>query len=408
MSTPPTTPAPAPRILVCDDSATMRALISSILAPAHTLLVAETGEEALREASGFEPDLIISDLLLPGISGADLCRTLRQTPGFAEVPFILVTTMADATSRAIGLEAGADDYLYKPLRERELLARVASLLRLRRAMVALEVRTRELEATNLALREVQGALVRAGKLASVGTLAAGLAHEINNPLSYVKANARALVAGARRLGELCADWSGAPAALAEELTDVRDLAGDLLIGSERLERIAGDLRVIASPEAPNDELIDPAEAVESAFLIARARFPSMPRLDLQAEPGPPIESVGRMLTQGLLPLVENAVQVSGPGGLVQVVIRQLNIGIEIAIKDSGPGIAPAILPRIFDPFFSTRPTGQGMGLGLSIAYGIIHGLGGDIQVESTLGQGATFKVRLPRLSAARAGAPPGS
>ncbi|MCM2334524.1 MAG: response regulator [Anaeromyxobacteraceae bacterium] len=405
----PQTPEPTPRVLVCDDSPTMRALIRSMLGPGYEVLLVETGEEALGQAPAFEPDVIVSDLLLPGISGSELCRRVRATPGLSEVPFILVTTLADATSRALGLEAGADDYLYKPLRERELRARVVSLLRLRRAMVALEARQRELERANAALNEAQAALVRAGKLASVGTLAAGLAHEINNPLSYIKAGARSLLRSLDEIGRLAAPPGGAPAAgLAEALTDAREVADEMLEGSQRLERIAGDLRVIASPDAPANEAVDPQEAVESAFLLARSHFPALPRLDLEVEPGPPIESAGRLLTQGLLPVVENAVQVSGPGGVVQVRIRQLNVGVEISIQDSGPGIPPEILPRIFDPFFSTRPHGQGMGLGLSVAYGIIHGLGGDIQVESKPGQGACFRVRLPRLSAARAGAPPGS
>ncbi len=336
----PASTEPIPRVLVCDDSATMRALIRTLLEPAHQVLLTETGEEALEKAPAFQPDLIVSDLLLPGISGSELCRRVRQTPGLADVPFILVTTLADATSRALGLEAGADDYLYKPLRERELRARVVSLLRLRRAMVALEARQRELEQANAALNEAQTALVRAGKLASVGTLAAGLAHEINNPLSYIKAGARSLVRAIDEIGRLSSPpGAAAPPGLAEAVADAREVAAEMLDGSQRLERIAGDLRVIASPDAPADEAVDPGEAVESAFLLARSRFPALPRLELDVEPGPPIESVGRLLTQGLLPVVENAVQVSGPGGLVQVRIRQLNVGVEISIQDSGPGIA---------------------------------------------------------------------
>ncbi len=402
----PQRPEPTPRVLVCDDSPTMRALIRSMLGPGYDVLLVETGEEALAEAPGFGPDVIVSDLLLPGISGSELCRRVRATAGLSEVPFILVTTLADATSRALGLEAGADDYLYKPLRERELRARVVSLLRLRRAMVALEARQRELEQANAALNEAQAALVRAGKLASVGTLAAGLAHEINNPLSYIKAGARSLVHSLEEIARLAMPpGAAAPAGLAEAVADAREVASEMLQGSHRLERIAGDLRVIASPDAPNDEAVDPQEAVESAFLLARSRFPALPRLDMEVEPGPPIQSVGRLLTQGLLPVVENAVQVSGPGGVVQVRIRQLNVGVEISIQDSGPGIPPEVLPRIFDPFFTTRPQGQGMGLGLSVAYGIVHGLGGDIQVESQPGQGACFRVRLPRRNTARVGAP---
>ncbi len=405
----PDRPEPTPRVLVCDDSPTMRALIRSMLGPGYEVLSVETGEEALAQATAFAPDVMVSDLLLPGISGSELCRRIRQTPGLADVPFVLITTLADATSRALGLEAGADDYLYKPLRERELRARVVSLLRLRRAMVALEARQRELEDVNSALKEAQGALVRAGKLASLGTLAAGLAHEINNPLSYIKAGASSLERTFAEIARLAAPAGGAPSAeLAVALADARDIAREMLEGSQRLERIAGDLRVIASVEAPAEEAVDPAEAVESAFLLARSRFAAVPRLELEVEPGPPIESVGRLLTQGLLPVVENAVQVSGPGGVIHVRIRQLNVGVEISIQDSGPGIAPEVLPRIFDPFFTTRPQGQGMGLGLSVAYGIVHGLGGDIHVESKLGEGSTFRVRLPRRNTARVGAPPGS
>jgi len=200
----PETPEPTPRVLVCDDSPTMRALIRSMLGPGYEVLLVETGEEALEKAPRFRPDVMVSDLLLPGISGSELCRRIRASPDLSDVPFILVTTLADATSRALGLEAGADDYLYKPLRERELRARVVSLLRLRRAMVALEARQRELEAANGALNEAQSALVRAGKLASVGTLAAGLAHEINNPLSYIKAGARSLVRSIDEISRLAA------------------------------------------------------------------------------------------------------------------------------------------------------------------------------------------------------------
>ena len=105
----------------------------------------------------------------------------------------------------------------------------------------------------------------------------------------------------------------APEALAATLAEVRALASEMTYGSKRLERIAGDLRIIASPDAPAEELVDPAEAIESAFLLARSRFASMPRLEMDVEAGPPIESVGRLLTQGLVPVVENAVLTARAG-----------------------------------------------------------------------------------------------
>jgi DNA-binding response OmpR family regulator len=195
---------PPPRVLVCDDSATLRALVKGLLEPAHQVLATQSAEEALELAPSFGPDLIICDVWLPGMSGADLCRQVRQRADLAEVPVILITGVPDPAGRACGFEAGADDYLEKPLRERELLARVASLLRLRRANQALEARSAELERANLALHAAQDQLVRTGKLASVGVLAAGLAHQINNPLACIKSDAGALVHAVEEITRLAA------------------------------------------------------------------------------------------------------------------------------------------------------------------------------------------------------------
>ncbi|HSN22136.1 MAG TPA: response regulator, partial [Usitatibacter sp.] len=325
-------------ILVVEDDPELQEVLTLNLQNAgYRVMRAGTVRQAEQLVNSSVPQLIVLDWMLPDTPGLTFARKLRSERRTAAVPIILLTGRSGESDKITGLEAGADDYLYKPLRERELRARVASLLRLRRAMVALESRQRELESANAALNEAQAALVRAGKLASVGTLAAGLAHEINNPLSYIKAGARSLVRSLEEIGRLCPSAAGAaPAGLAEAIADAREVATEMLEGSQRLERIAGDLRVIASPDAPADEAVDPKEAVESAFLLARSRFPALPRLELEVEPGPPIESVGRLLTQGLLPVVENAVQVSGPGGLITVRIRQLNVGVEISIQDSGP------------------------------------------------------------------------
>ncbi len=396
---------PRPLVLVCAAAPALRDRIREILEPDHRVHLAATAAEALAFSGDRPPDLFLAGEELPDLPGAELCRRVRAAPALAGTPFVLLAQEASVSGRAEGLEAGADDALLLPLDPRALRARVASLLRLRWAMRALEARSRELEEVNAALRDTQAELVRTGRLASVGTLAAGLAHEINNPLSVVKAGAAAIAATVEEAEGFVRE--GATAALGAALAELRVLAGDLADGSRRLERIAADLRVISSPDAPADELVDPAEAVRTAFTLARARFAAVPRFSLAVEPGPPIGSVGKLVVQGLLPVLENAVQAAGPNGEIRAAIRQLNVGIEISIADDGPGIAPEILPRVFDPFFGTRGEGRGTGLGLSIAYGIVHGLGGDIHVESPCGGGALFRIRLPRRSAARAGAPPG-
>jgi signal transduction histidine kinase len=388
-------------VLACDDSATMRAVLRSLLEPAHEVLLTETAEEALRRGPGFRPDVILSDVILPGLSGRDLCRVARTVPGLAGVPFVLVTSLADADARADGLEAGADDYLTKPIRERELLARVASLVRLRRTVAALEERTRELERTNAALRDAQAALVRAEKLATVGTLAAGLAHEINNPLAVIKSGGGAL---ARCLRELeahavartgrCAEACEVAQHLADALGEAVEVAGEMAAGSRRLERITADLRLFATPSTAVEELVDPRDAIDAAWTVARSRFAALPRLELDVAAGAPIRASAPLVSQALLAVLENAVEAAGPGGVVRVGVSQFAGGIEVSVQDSGPGIAPDLLDRVFDPFFSTRPTGRG--LGLAVAYGIVRGLGGEISAESPSGEGARIRVRLPR------------
>jgi signal transduction histidine kinase len=391
------------RIVCCDDSSTMRALLRSLLADRYDLVLTETGEEALAEVRARPPDVILCDLLLPGMSGAALCRTLRADPELGDTPFVLVTTVADADARAEALEGGADDYLYKPIRERELLARVASLVRLRREMRAADERLRALREANVALRAAQDSLVRAERLATVGALAAGLAHEINNPLACVKAGAAELGAcldevgaAARELFAVAPGHAAACERVVRALAEARGVATDLLGGSRRLERVAADLRVVASPGAAGEELVDPAEAVESAWAGAVRSTPAPPRLVLEIEPGAPIGCARALLVHPLTVVLDNAIHASGPGGTVRIRVTQIPGGVEVAVTDSGPGIRPEHLPRLFDPFFTTRPQSEPAGPGLSVAYGIVHGLGGAIVVDAPPGQGATFRLRLPR------------
>jgi DNA-binding response OmpR family regulator len=125
------------RVLVCDDSPTALKFLEWLLAPLYEVCLAPTGERAVEAAMGFLPDVILCDLMLPGIPGTEVYRRIRAIPAFADVPFVIMTALEDEDGRTLGLESGADDYLQKPVKERELLARVASLVRLRRVTQSL-------------------------------------------------------------------------------------------------------------------------------------------------------------------------------------------------------------------------------------------------------------------------------
>ncbi|MBI5549293.1 MAG: response regulator [Deltaproteobacteria bacterium] len=127
---------PKARVVICDDAPTIRMLVSELLAPHYECLATCSGEETLEKAPGFAPNVIVTDLLMEGMDGLELCKAIKAHPQLKRVPVVLLTTKSDSDSRAIGLESGADDYLFKPLQERELLARVASLVRLHRAITA--------------------------------------------------------------------------------------------------------------------------------------------------------------------------------------------------------------------------------------------------------------------------------
>lgn len=381
------------RILVCDDSATIRALMVTLLGRTYTVALTATAEEALARAPEFAPDLVITDQRLPGMSGQDLVRRLRATPAFEDVPIIVLTAVGDADSRADGIEAGADEYLVKPVRERELRARVASLLELRRTLLALSRRSRELEEANAALRTAQDRLVRSERLAALGSLAASLAHDINNPLSIV-------ASGARALGDLAVlarrePPGSIPDDVARYLREVDAVAAEIAGASRRLSEIGRDLRLFGSADPATAYRILVEDSVRSAASLACSRVAEPPQVQVTVAGNPEIEAPAHLVALALLAIVDRAVFSAGPRGHVRIEVGESPEGVSIAVSDDGPSIPVALLPRVFEPFVRLDPAHETMGLGLSVAAGIVQGLGGHIDVDGRVEAGARFRIQLP-------------
>ena len=382
------------RILVCDDSATVRSMMAALLGRTYALHLTATAEEALEVAPTFSPDLVISDLILPGMSGRDLIQRLRAIPAFEEVPMILLTAVGESEARADGLEAGADDYLVKPIRERELRARVASLLRLRRTLLALSLRSRELEEANGALRAAQDRLVRAERLAALGSLAAALAHDINNPLSLVTSGASALVT-------ISEDAMRLPVPVEGErfltlMDEMHTVAGEVVEGSRRLQGVGQDLRLFGSSDGGLAERVRAEDAARSAVSLATARARgAAPALEVVVSASPEVEAPPHLVALVLLAILDRAVASAGPAGHVRVDVGLRHGSAEFAVRDDGAPIPTSMLPRVFEPFVRLQPSHQSVGLGLSVAAGIVQGLGGHVDVESGLTSGACFRVLLP-------------
>jgi PAS domain S-box-containing protein len=237
-------------------------------------------------------------------------------------------------------------------------------------------------------KAIQARMVEADRLAALGVLSAGVAHEINNPLAYLLLNLEYL---SRELPTLLHD----PSKLEALMVRVRDACH----GADRVASIVRDLRTFARADEGLRGPVDVRAALESALNIAGNEIKQKATLIRDYEPVPPVDANPNRIEQVLLNLLLNAVQSlpspEPPGQEIRARLRQHDGQVSIVIEDTGAGIREELLSKIFDPFFTTKPAGVGTGLGLSICRSIVHGLGGEISVRSAPGSGSQFTVTLP-------------
>lgn len=251
-------------------------------------------------------------------------------------------------------------------------------------------------------RELQSQLNLASRLAAVGSLASGVAHELNNPLTWVTSNLGFAVEELQKLHHENKEAR-------ERTEEALDALDDAKAGAERIAQIVSDLRTFARSDAEGLHPVAVNRAVDSALTMAHNELRHRGRLVRDLKPVPTVLANEARLVQAVLNLLLNAAWslAASPAGVNEVRVATRTDGegqALIEVSDTGPGIPTDVLPRIFDPFFSTKPTGEGLGLGLSVTHSIITGVGGSIEVESELGRGTTFRVTLPAVP--RLEAPP--
>jgi two-component system, NtrC family, sensor kinase len=331
----------------------------------------------------------------------------HETPG-GKVTYVQVTKtpIRDAEGAVIGIQGIFWDVTERKRGEEQLQAQNLLL----REMAESERRAHE------ALKVTQSRLVQAEKLAGLGQMVAGVAHEINNPLAFVSNNVAVLQRDLAELVEILGLYERGEDALAEvdvdlvdEIRDRRErvdldytlanlprLLDRTRDGLGRIQQIVKDLRVFARLDEGILNEVDLNEGVSSTITIVQGHAKKK-RVQIEKDLGelPAMTCYGAKLNQVVMNLVMNAIDACPEGGTVTVRTRAEEDGVRLDVIDTGTGIDPEIRERIFDPFFTTKPVGVGTGLGLSISYGIVQDHGGKIEVESSPGKGSRFTVRLP-------------
>lgn len=334
-------------------------------------------EAAMRDELGRAHwDVVLSDFAMPAFSGTAALAVLKQTG--LDIPFIIVSGTVGEEAAVAAMRSGADDYVLK-----------RSLARLCPA-IERELREAGLRAEQ---RKMQEHLLISDRMASVGILAAGVAHEINNPLAAVIINLDLL---ARNLPGVAQVPSGLPGGdVAQQLRDARE-------GASRLRAIVRDLKLFSrSPEEDRQEPIDLRAVLDSSLRMAWNEIRHRAQLIKDYGDIPPVRANEARLGQVFLNLIVNAAQAIAEGDVegnaIHVTTRRDRAAgsVVVEVRDTGAGIPAENLSRIFDAFFTTKPIGVGTGLGLSICHRIVAGLGGKIEVESQVGKGTAFRVWLP-------------
>jgi len=394
-------------ILVVEDdeahaSAIRRALRASGMKAEITVVgsLQEFRDSAARQV----PDVAIMDLNLPDGRAVDALTSPAEDGAF---PTLLMTSYGNEQVAVEAIKAGALDYIVKSPE-----AFTSMAVTIERAMREWRL-LQEKKRVEKQLKESQAQVIQQEKMASIGLLAAGVAHEINNPMGFITSNLSSLSKYTDKLirfieyqGQVistCADQASRTALadmqqqikLEYLVTDLRELISESLDGSRRVSKIVQDLQTFSRADTIEVVPSDLNETIMRTVNMVRNEIKYVAELDLQLEDLPPVVCQPQQIGQVVMNLLMNAAHSINGKGLITLAASRVGDLIEIRVTDNGCGIQPEHLEKIFEPFFTTKEAGRGTGLGLAISHDIVKKHGGELLVESSAGSGTTFTVRLP-------------
>lgn len=343
-----------PRILLVEDESDLRGFLYGVLAQHFEVSAAADGAEALEILEKQRPDLILTDIMMPTVSGIDLCRAVKNDARLQHIPVILLTAHGEREMELEGYEVGADDFVSKPFHVQVLLARVRAHLQVR----ALSLR-----------------IADQARLASAGTLAAGLAHEVKNPVNAILSAAKVLEAGG------------------SSKVPTEKLLGIIIDGARRVNDVVSALNTHARPADGTDlQAVNVRDGVESTLRLLEHKMKDI-QIHREIEATESVRAPARAFNQVVLNLLDNAIRAGGEN--IWITLGQRGNMVSVAVADDGPGVPPDLVSRLFDAFFTTRNEGEGTGLGLHLSWRIAQECGGELRYETRPGGGSKFVLEVP-------------
>nr|WP_199307217.1 response regulator [Alkalinema sp. FACHB-956] len=419
--------------MVDDNPTNLKVLSEAIQGNSWKALMATDGESAIEQAEYAHPDLILLDVMMPGIDGFETCRRLKINPLTQDIPIIFMTALSETMDKVRGLELGAVDYITKPFQQEEVIARLKLHLQISQLTHTLEQRvqerTAELSQSLAQLQQAQVQLVQSEKMSMLGQLVAGIGHEINNPIGFIRGNITPMQDYIQDLFDLIHLYQekfpdpGTEILDLAEMIDIDYLAEDLPKimrsmeqGVDRLQEISLSLRTFARADIASKIEFSLHEGIDSTIMLLRHRLKAnekRPEIVIvkQFEPVPPISCHPGQLNQVFMNIIANAIdafddlnqnrsykEIEACPNVITITITldESKKNAVVRIQDNGMGIPAELQNQIFEASFTTKAVGKGTGLGLAISHQIIvdkhHG---QLHCVTKPNVGTEFIITLP-------------
>ena len=378
-------------LLLVDDEIDMLSFMNTNLSKEYNVLACDTPGTALQncQQNHFRPDVVVTDYMMPESDGIEFTHQLKQQIGKNRCKFLMVTARIDDAIKIHALKSGIHDFITKPFSMVELKARIDNLAQSIKLETELADQNKKLSQTLTKLKTTESQLIQSEKMNSLGTLASGLLHEINNPLNYT-------LMAASYADTIVA--AGGPFDEAQQ-AELKDSYADVLKGLNRIESIITDLKMFANPDkAVHHAPFHLKHAIGTALQFTAHK---LERIEVTVDIGEGLQVIGSQsqITQVFVNLLLNAADAIRPtleDNLGKISIDYTSEGglARIIIADNGIGMSSDVLSQIFDPFYTTKDVGGGTGLGLSVCHTILENHQSKFNVTSKPNQGSEFSFTL--------------